>query len=67
MNLTKEYYMQLKQVLRYVKGIRDYRIYFLKYADIGVDVWNDVMWIDNIDNRKLISVYFFCVGIMLVV
>ena len=37
-NPTKEHYTQLKRVLRYVKGTRDYGIYFPKYADTGVDV-----------------------------
>ena len=41
MNLIKEHYTQLKQILQYVKGTRDYGIYFPKYANIGVDVWSD--------------------------
>ena len=37
-NPTKEHYTQLKRVLRYVKGTKDYGIYFPKYTNTGVDV-----------------------------
>ena len=44
--------MAIKRILRYLKGIEDYGLWYKLGENLDLKVFTDVYWVGNIDDRK---------------
>ena len=58
--------MFLKRIMRYLKGIEDYGLYYQKNENFELRAYTDVDWVGNIDDRKSTSGGAFFLGKRLV-
>ena len=48
--------MEIKRILRYLKGTEDYGLWYKLGVNLDLKVFNDVDWEENIDDRKKLVV-----------
>ena len=58
--------MFVKRIMRYLKGIEDYGLYYKKNEKFELKAYTDVDWATNIDDRKSTSSEAFSLGKRLV-
>ena len=54
--------MVVKRIMRYLKGIEDYGLYYKKNENFELRAYTDVDWAGNIDDRKRTSGGAFLLG-----
>lgn len=59
LNLIKEYWVVLKRILWYFKGIVNYGIFFICNVEFKCVGFFDVDWIGDVNDWKLIFGYLF--------
>ena len=57
--LTKQHWITLKRVMRYLKGTIDFGIQYCKYGSKECIVYSDADWAGDLDNRRSTSGYLF--------
>lgn len=65
-NPKENHMMTMKRILRYLKGIEDYGLYYKKIEKFELKVYTDVDWARNMDDRKSASGGAFFLGKRLV-
>ena len=58
--------MEMKRILRYLKGTKDYGLYYKKNDKFELKVYTYTDWKGNVDDRKSISGGAFFLGKRLV-
>ena len=54
-NHKENHMMFVKRIMRYLKGIEDYGLYYKKNENFELSAYTDVDWVGNIDDRKSTS------------
>ena len=54
-NLRENHLMVVKRIMRYVKGIDDFGLYYKRTEKFELNAYTDVDWGGNIDERKSTS------------
>ena len=65
-NPKENHLMAVKKIMRYLKGIEEYGLYYKKNEKFELRAYTDVDWAGNIDNRKSTSGRAFFLGRRLV-
>lgn len=55
----KEHWMAAKRILRYLKGTKDYKLYFNHSSDGKVLGFADADWASDVDSRRSCTGYLF--------
>ena len=58
--------MVVKRIMRYLKGIEDYGLYYKKNENFELRAYKDVDWAGNVDDKKNTSGGAFFLGKRLV-
>ena len=51
-NPKENHMMEIKRILRYMKGIEDYGLWYKKGGSLDLNVFIDVDWEGSVDDRK---------------
>ena len=62
----ENYMMAVKRILRYLKGTKDYGLWYKPGGNLDLKVFTDADWVGNIDGRKSTSGGAFFLGKRLV-
>ena len=58
--------MEIKRILRYLKGTKDYGLWYKFGGNMDLKVFTDVDWVGNLDDKKSTSDGAFFLGKILV-
>ena len=65
-NPKENHMMEIKRIMRYLKGIEDYGLWYKKGGNLDLKAFTDVDWAGSVDDRKSTSVGAFFLGKRLV-
>ena len=60
-NPKENHMMEIKIIMRYLEGTKDYGLWYKKWVNFELKVFTDVDWVGSIDDRKSTSggAFFF--------
>ena len=65
-NLRENHLMAMKRIMRYLKGIKEFGLYYKKNENFELRAYTNADWARNIDDRKITSGGAFFLGKRLV-